>query len=448
MKTKLKNLLSVTLACAMLFTLLSASAFAESSQITEVFSAQQFSNAGINEFLKVFPRLAGCFDALGSTPPDSPAYLEVDSNGFSLSGNFYCYLNGDNGTATFEEYFHANGIDVYPQTLGAYLAQNGFGEIASALLAADGWSDFDTGEGPAFDFDWGLDGIGGLAQKYAAFTGVIGTLIDAAKPLFTAALGTQDLYLSFDGDTPVLSIVCPSLHMEYPLIKKDLTNVVYSDITGNVVFASQSLYSGFLLPLYRALGMGTVIDYTFAGWDQNADAEALAALLFDPLYALVSVVQNDPATRAALISFYGSGCEERVAQIGSGGTNLWSKITISDAAVDFEVSGSMGSIAAIRNALNQALVFLICNSDAVDFQFDAEIFIDVAGVKDHLNAMLPALTNTGSEHATEPTTEPETEPATEPATEENDGGFAGFWVRFMNTLRGFIDWVLRLFHKP
>ena len=45
MRTKINKLLSVLCACVMLFTLLSTSVVAESREITEVFSAQQFSNA-------------------------------------------------------------------------------------------------------------------------------------------------------------------------------------------------------------------------------------------------------------------------------------------------------------------------------------------------------------------------------------------------------------------
>ncbi len=395
MKKTVNKILSVLLSAALLLTLLPAFAAAGPRDITEVFSAELFSDAAVNEFLKVFPQFAGGIEStLYSTPSDSPAYVELDPNGFSFSGDLYVKINGDCDTATFAEFFRAYDVNIYPQTLGAYLEDNGYGEIAAALLAAGEWADFDTGDGPAFDFDWGLDGIDDLAQRYEAFIGVIGTLIGAAKPMFALALGTQDLTLNFPGEMQFFKIVSPLIHMQYgtgfTAINKDLTDVVFYDITGSAVFPALGLYQAFVLPLYGALGVGTAIDYTFAAWNNTAEADALAALLFDPLYALVSAVQNDPAARETLISFYGEGCEERVAQIGAGCTQKDGEISVSDAEVDFQVTGGL---IYVQSAVKEALLFLFCEFGNSSFSIDASAFADVEGYRDRLNALLPALTD-------------------------------------------------------
>ncbi len=394
MKKTVKKLLSLLLSAALLLTLLPAFAAEGPRAIADVFSAELFSDAAVNEFLKVFPRFAsGIESALHSTPSDSPAYVELDPNGFSFSGDLYVRMNGDSDTVTFAEFFRTYGVNVYPQTLGAYLAESEFGDIAAALSAAGEWADFDTGDGPAFDFDWGLDGIDGLAEKYAAFTDVIALLIDAAGPMFALALGTQDLTLHFPGEMQFFKIVSPAIHVEYgtgfTIINQDLSDVVFYEIAGSAVFPSLGLYQAFVLPLYRALGVGTAIGYTFAPWNNNADADALAALLFDPLYALVSAVQNDPDARETLISFYSDGCEERVAQIGAGCTQKRGEITVSDGEVDFQVSGGLNYV---QSAVKEALLFLFCEFGSAAFSIDVSAFVDAEGYRDRLNALLPALT--------------------------------------------------------
>ena len=397
MKKTANKIISVLLSAVMLFTLLPAFAAAGPREITEVFSAQLFSNAAVNEILKAFPRFAGSFEDAWSEFTADPVSIQMDVNNFIVSGDLYTYVNGENGTSAFAEFLNADNINVYPQTLGAYLAENGYGDIAAALLAAEGWADFDPGDGYAFDFDWGLDAIDGLAEKYAAFTGVIALLIDAAKPLFTAALGTQDTNLSFGGETQLICLEVPEMQVTAHLgltLNWNLNGVLFNDITGNVLVPAMNMYQHILLPLYRALGVSTAIGYTFADWDQNADAAALAALLFDPLYALVSAVQNDPDARETLISFYGAESEALIAQIGSGLTQAQIMLTLNSANVEYTAPASMASyIHAFDNAITED----ICNAYVLSFPFNAETFFDADARRAELSELLNALTASATE---------------------------------------------------
>ena len=458
---------------------------AASTVITDVFSMDLFFNAAVNDFLKVFPRFSAMMEAALGIIMDRELPFDTGGSGSdpSINGTMEFYFNGSHGTDRLSEVLSNAGVNVYPVTLGAYLQNRGYNAIGNALYAAGyNWSLFtDENGNPAFDFDWGLDSIANPDQRFVAFFNVITEVINAAFPVFRTALGTATTALQFDGSTPGRDLMralitegtaAMSSGIFSSPITIDFSDAEMTDIRGQIEFGGLDLYQKVLIPLYRSLGLGTVIDYTFPTLSTNGDASTLAMAIYKPLFDLVKRVQNDPAVRGSLISYYHGSGAYQINQIGA---DWQGTFPMSIRIDDLEISGGSGTVGTLLqwNWVSDLLAQSV--SDHFNYSVDilAEVFVSVGDLKARLAAELPALTETAPpEESTEPETEPTepeteptepeteptepgtepTEPATEPSTEAPDtdeDDDSNPFLRFLKNISDFflriVEWLKHLF---
>ena len=216
-------ILSLLLACSVMMPATAKdnapAAVAVSTEITDVFSMEQFSNAAVNDFLKVFPNWTAAFEESFSNIANAATYVNMETDELSISGPLTLYYDGAQGTDRFETFLNAAGIRVYPQSLGNYLLHTPYSAVGNALLTnGSSWYDYlDADDEFAFSFDWGLDAITDPAEKYNAFLQVIAVLIDAARPVFTTALGTTLYTIPFSGTGSGQNLFCAAITVRRPL---------------------------------------------------------------------------------------------------------------------------------------------------------------------------------------------------------------------------------------
>ena len=463
-------LLSVLLAGGILTPVLAEDetpAAAASTEITDLFSIDLFSNAEVNNFLCVFPAFCGELEKNLAAMLEQEVPFAQDMSSMTVEGRIRGYFNVERGTDKLGEVLHASGIDVYPYTLGQYLSAHQYPAVGNRLSAKGyDWTAVSDADG-RFDFDWGLDAITDPAQRYNRFINVISTLIGAAYPVFRSALGTQQLSLHFNGEDPGQSLLyfvitsgCYRLSISLGSstgMELSLAGTELGKVEGVLTFDSMDLYQKVLLPLYRSLGIGTVFPYSFPDLNTSSPAST-ARTLYDPLYTLMTKVQSDPDVCRSLISFYQS--EEGMAMVNGIGSELTRPYTLSCRITDLTFMGGNDATASLLqwDWMTNLFCGTLANCYNYAEQSPAEHFMSVQTLVTQLGEKLPALTFTEAEEPSEPetpsepATEPETptEPATEPATEtpEEEGGsnpFLDFLKSILNCFRRLIEWIKNLF---
>ena len=460
----LKTILCITLSCVLAAGLLLPSLSAKyapkasvapassSTEIDAFFSADRFSDAAVNEFLQLFPRF--CSQILFFFHNGEPKETAVSAA--SHSGTGTVFYDGELGTMTISGFFADHGVAVFPDALGAYLMDNGFSSVGAAMKTADSWDDLRETDG-SFAFDWGLDATENLTERYEAFLSVIGTLINAARPLFNAAFGEANAEIKFTSGQTCFRATVVDVHTEKTDDSGETIVVTKPDSMstaekGTITFEAQDLYRLVVIPVYQAFGLGSAVACDFADYDPDCDATDLAGTLYAPLYTLVSAVQGDEQLYDELIAYYRSdaGAAAREA-IGTGLKETYAgSLKIDDMDVKNIDSSAVGNLsdwfwdvcseAMLRQCLNQTIYFAPTD------------IINAGAVKNALNTLLPALTVPAPEEPSEPATQPETptEPATEPTTEaQEDEGSGNPFLEFLKSISNFfrrlVEWLKSLF---
>ena len=178
--------LSLVLAVGVLLPVFAKDDAAEpvSTEIGDVFSAELFSNAAVNEFLQLYPAFCFALEESLSYATQQPIVIHEqtdNSMNTTIDAVLAVYANGEQGTNSFEEVLNSFGIKIYPRTLAAGLSQ--YPAAANALRSrGNRWDAFSDSEGKLdVVFDWGLDAIADPAARYEAFVNVIAALINAAS---------------------------------------------------------------------------------------------------------------------------------------------------------------------------------------------------------------------------------------------------------------------------
>lgn len=401
-------------------------AAAPSVEIKDVFSDAIFSDASVNEILKRFPGIQGGIDAEFGMDTVDLSYI-TDSFPMGADGSVMLYRNGAHETETTAAFFSQLGINVYPETLGAYLKANGYEAIGSAIAAAGNWDAFLENNDNAFAFDWGIDAIDDPTTKYNAFIGAVGTLFDAALPIFKAALGSEDQVLTFAGSN--------AFYVDGNIRLLGTTFTFNMKPThGKLTLTSANQYQNLLIPAYRALGINSLCPYTFSNTAAATTGTAMAKLVYDPIQALVSTVQSEPDACEALIRFYQtSGIDLRRAIPAATSCVIEMELQFTELNLESGSSLISSTLNLIEGMLKQAL--------ATNVAMEIVTFDHENGLRGRLDELLPTLTYTAPEPEPEPTDEPGEED--EPETEGNS--LLDFLRRIADWLRNLINWIKSIF---
>ncbi len=276
--------------------------------IIDAFGYGLFSDDTLNDLLQVFPQMCEAWEGYAENAPGEIAseIEETFSEEPILCANAEVYMDGADGTSELSAFLASVGLSVYPHTLGAYLCDHGFADVGSALLAGgESWSEYAEDGTYRFSFDWGVDASPSPAARYSAFTDAVGTLLDAA-PLLRAVLGDSEWSAPISGEEDFCHAILNDFRIKV-LFTVSQTQLIAFDMEGDLSVSAGHYYSRYIVPVYRSLGLGSVISCPFPSLTEEMTGAQMAKTVFDPLYTLVGYVQNDPFTSLDLIAFYRGG---------------------------------------------------------------------------------------------------------------------------------------------
>ena len=201
------------------------------------------------------------------------------------------------------------------------------------------------------------------------------------------------------------------------------------DVSGTVTLQPLRLYENTIQPLYRMLGLDTVIPCAFSGLKNTLTGRETADRLFAPLKALIDSVQTQPDVCRALVEFYRSG--EAAAVHPSAETPVWNVTMHIDS---FTISAKNSLI----NAYVKSIQKMIANTLS-----DTTVSMESAALTYCINAsslyeQLTALTYTESAETEKPT-QPDT-----PAVPETPDPAASSATSEKTFLRQILDFFSRI----
>ena len=407
MKTE-KKILCVLLSLLLLLPVLTAGpvsaaanaqggAAASEIYLTDAFGDELFSNAALDRFLTLFPRLCALLDALPEEMraqwTDAVQTAFSGENPFS-NGGAQTYLNGEDGAATAEDFLSSMGQRLYPASLGAYLCDRGCSAAGSALKQAESWDAFLNDGAYDFGFDWGVDAIGDPGARYAAFVHAFGTLLDAAPVLKTVFCGTGKT-LSFGADADFCHVEVQKTKVKIMFITLTIGTVYVDAMSGTVCLSGGGYYQSHIVPAYRCLGLGSVVPCSFTAPVEAMPGNAMAKALFDPLYTLVRAVQSSPETCVELVRFYeGEAGTLLDALPENGGMTAAGTLKVNDFEISndtLEQESLIADSASIREGVENAARGALAGCLEYDFRFALDPFASAGGLKAYLTALLPGL---------------------------------------------------------
>ena len=387
-----------------------------STEITDVFSAVNFSDAAVNDFLKLFPGFCGALMAAFNNGESQSVPVEnSSSSNYTIQSTLNTYYNGEQNTKTFSDFFASFNLAVFPRALGTFLINNGYAAAGNAMKNADTWDELAV-EG-SFSFRWGLDDVADLTERYNAFIAVIGTLIEAARPMFNAVFGNTDLSISFaDGNTccrvRVDDIKLTTNNSSFSL-PQNLGDIITKDESGTFSVSRLNLYQSFVIPVYRALGLGSVVPFNFSGYATTTSVFS-AHSLYRPLYELVCAVQSDPEKCSELIAFYAgdSGAQLRNAVCNDVNETLTVESQLLDFDYDYTNPNGVMQWDWVADRFGEWIKDVMRFSSTVS----VSAIVDPYQIKYELGTLLPALTHTETEEPTGPVDPSEPESSSQPET--------------------------------
>ncbi len=399
----------------------------DGEEITEMFGYDLFSDETVNSFLSVIPEFCCMFEQVAEdtfrqiefTIPE--AINSVDN--VSCSGA-KVYFNGQEGTGLIRDIFAPMGMNIYPDTLATFIANQGNNGLNSIIYSlrnrGKNWTQADLSDG--FNFDWGIDALTDPAARYERFAYILGMLIEGTR-IFKIMLQGSYYGTGFPGDIDFLHILVENVEYKMSIVNYTIGSLIFSDISGEIMISGGDLYSGYILPIYRALGLGTALPYTFVETTNcSMSGYQIVRAIYDPFMYLADTVRSAPGACRSLVDFYSSdACRSFVNQIPDGNTvplNIRFKI------VDGKLEGYEGptlgesSLSSILGLISDRLIALI-NDCLIETTVYFCPFGEDGNMEEYLAESLPALKYTEPEQPTEETSEP-TEETSAPTEETSE----------------------------
>ncbi|MCR5781807.1 MAG: hypothetical protein K6G90_03615 [Clostridia bacterium] len=429
----------------------------DGEDLTEMFGYDLFSDETVNGFLSVIMGFSEVFEYVAE---DTFRQMEFSiREAINSVDNVSCsgakvYFNGEEGTGLIRDIFAPIGMRIYPDSLAAFIADQGDNGLNSIIYAlrtrGQNWTEADLTDG--FDFDWGIDALADPDARYERFARVLGMLIDGTG-IFKIMLMGDEFCGPFSGNVDFLHIIVEKLKYKLGIIEAPVGSLIFSDISGYLRISGGNAYSGYILPVYRALGLGTALQYSFAQvTNYSMPGYRIVRAIYDPLMYLADTVRSNPGACRSLMDFYASGAGRScVNQIPDSNTlTLNIRFDIDDGKVaGYEGSSLSGSIISSILEMFSAHIIDLLRECILETHVEYSPFGEDGNMKEYLAEALPALTYTEPGQPTEETSEPTGEDPTEPAAGDENGQEESIWQKFISRITSIFriisDWFRKLF---
>lgn len=384
-----------------------------------------------------------------------------------VRGTTYAYhnhettLEGTASTAYLFDAFHQIGLDIFPISLGDALKDSYPAVSAQLIDAGAQWSAFADENGKiALSFDWGIDAAaqeGKLAAAKAALTAVLSPLGD----LLPTLLGSQSLSFSYEQTGELTSL------LQAKVSPADLVTLYFDgvgvntltwfsigdwtveDLTATFSCGAFNLYTQRLIPLYRALGIGSVVPYQFGAVDFSNGAAAADSLL-DPLDALITALRNSPALGVALYDSISAVLNDTAALYAVPTGTVTVTMALDGANATYSVvegSPNSGFVTNIASYLDNMIASVIGDTFPITVTASIDAMIaqeQIDGFAAKLAALQQILTPVTPE---ETTTEPSSDPAGDDGSEDPQLSFLQRLLEiFRNLFERLYEWLKQLFN--